>query len=49
MIADDITWPRMITSGENNDYIHLFVNSNNAYMGQERAILYSHSNDGGVS
>jgi hypothetical protein len=46
-IENDITWPRMITSGENNEIIHLFVNSNAAFMGQTDALLYSRSNDGG--
>lgn len=48
-IENDLTWPRMITSGENNEYIHLFVNSYEPYLGQERAILYSRSSDGGAT
>ncbi|MDT8392577.1 MAG: T9SS type A sorting domain-containing protein [Bacteroidales bacterium] len=48
-IENDITWPRMVTSGENNEYIHLIVNSYVEYMGQARALLYSRSSDGGAS
>ncbi|NQT78344.1 MAG: T9SS type A sorting domain-containing protein [Bacteroidetes bacterium] len=48
-IENDITWPRMITSGENNEYIHLFVNSYVEYMGQASALLYSRSDDGGLT
>ncbi|MEN8225368.1 MAG: T9SS type A sorting domain-containing protein [Bacteroidota bacterium] len=48
-IENDITWPRMITSGENNEIIHLFVSSYVDYMGQARALLYSRSADGGVT
>jgi len=46
-IENDITWPRMITSGDNNEIIHLFVNSYVAYMNQPQALLYSRSDDGG--
>lgn len=46
-VEDDITWPRMITSGDNNEYIHLVVNSYSDYLGQPRALLYSRSDDGG--
>ena len=48
-IENDITWPRMTTSGENNEVIHMFVNSYVEYMGQANAMLYSRSTDGGVS
>lgn len=48
-IENDLTWPRMITSGENNEYIHLFANSYVDYMGQSRALLYSRSDDGGLT
>ncbi len=41
------TWPRMITSGDNNEIIHLFYNSYVAYEGQTTALLYSRSTDGG--
>jgi len=48
-IENDITWPRMVTTGENNEVIHLFVNSYVEYMGQATALLYSRSDDGGVT
>ncbi len=41
------SWPRVVTSGENNEYIHLFYNSYDPWMGQEQALIYSRSNDGG--
>ncbi|NCC73060.1 MAG: T9SS type A sorting domain-containing protein [Sphingobacteriia bacterium] len=43
------TWPRIATTGDNNEIIHLFYSSYNAYEGQENALLYSRSEDGGVS
>ncbi|RLD31356.1 MAG: hypothetical protein DRI83_12565 [Bacteroidetes bacterium] len=46
-IENDLTWPRMITTGDNNEYIHLFVHSYVEYMGQPGALLYSRSDDGG--
>jgi hypothetical protein len=46
-IENDLTWPRMVTSGENNEIIHMFVNSYVEYMGQMTALLYSRSTDGG--
>lgn len=46
-IENDITWPRMITTGENNEVVHMFVNSYVEYEGQATALLYSRSNDGG--
>jgi hypothetical protein len=45
-IENDPTWPRMITSGENHEIIHLFYNSYVEYMGQATALLYSRSDDG---
>lgn len=48
-----ILWPRMITSGENNDVIHvIYVTLNVAgqgtiYEGLDGALLYSRSTDGG--
>ncbi|MDP8203966.1 MAG: T9SS type A sorting domain-containing protein [Candidatus Tenebribacter mawsonii] len=44
-----LVWPRMITAGENNTSIHLLVNSYTPYEGQERAMLYYRSVDGGAS
>ncbi|HRW97044.1 MAG TPA: T9SS type A sorting domain-containing protein [Bacteroidales bacterium] len=43
------TWPRIATTGDNNEIIHLFYSSYNAYEGQDNALLYSRSEDGGVS
>ena len=48
-IENDLTWPRVITSGSNNEYVHLIVNSYVAYEGQATAILYSRSSDGGAT
>jgi len=46
---NDLTWPRLITSGENNEVIHMIANSYVEYMGQPTALLYSRSMDGGAS
>ena len=48
-ITDDLTWPKVITSGENDDVIHLITNSYVEYMGQATALLYSRSTDGGTT
>lgn len=48
-IENDITWPRMITTGDNHEYVHLFVNSYVEYEGQAQALLYSRSSDGGAT
>jgi len=48
-IENDITWPRMITSGDDHEIVHLFVNSYEAYEGQDQALLYSRTNDGGAT
>lgn len=48
-IENDPTWPRVVTSGENNEYIHMLYNSYNEYEGQPQALLYSRSNDGGAT
>jgi hypothetical protein len=46
-----IVWPAMVTSGINHNTIHLLARSYNAdnvpYMGQNGALLYSRSTDGG--
>ncbi|MCF8232287.1 MAG: T9SS type A sorting domain-containing protein [Bacteroidales bacterium] len=47
--APAVTWPRMTTSGENNNVVHLVANSYDPYQGQESALLYSRSTDGGDS
>ncbi|MDT8392580.1 MAG: hypothetical protein RQ761_01960, partial [Bacteroidales bacterium] len=48
-IEGDITWPRMITSGENNEVIHVLVNTNGEWMGQLTTMVYSRSSDGGAT
>ncbi|MBC8320016.1 MAG: T9SS type A sorting domain-containing protein [Bacteroidetes bacterium] len=51
----DMSWPRMITSGENNEIIHVICvtlgtgNGGTIYEGLDGALLYSRSNDGGVT
>ncbi|MCF8235047.1 MAG: T9SS type A sorting domain-containing protein [Bacteroidales bacterium] len=51
--APGLLWPRMITSGENHDIIHLIAlttpvaNGGTLYEGQDGALLYSRSVDGG--
>ncbi len=41
------SWPRHVTSGENNEYLHLIYHSYDAYGGMPGAMLYSRSMDGG--
>jgi hypothetical protein len=48
-IENDLTWPRIITSGENNEVIHMVVNTYVEYQGQPTALLYSRSEDGGAT
>ena len=47
----DLTWPRMITSGENHEIIHVIAIAGNAvtYEGLTMALLYSRSTDGGLT
>ncbi len=45
----DLTWPRMITAGENHNTIHLIVNSYDPYGGQPRALFYYRSLDAGAT
>ena len=42
-----LSWARVITSGENNEVIHLISNTYGAYMGQPTGLVYSRSTDGG--
>ena len=44
-----LTWPRMITAGENHNTIHLLANSYVEYEGQTTALLYYRSQDAGAS
>ncbi|MBC8320014.1 MAG: T9SS type A sorting domain-containing protein [Bacteroidetes bacterium] len=52
---EDILWPRMITSGENNEIIHVIcitppeANGGSIYEDLNGALLYSRSSDGGVT
>ncbi|HEY9018855.1 T9SS type A sorting domain-containing protein [Thiomicrospira sp.] len=52
---EDILWPRMITTGENNEIIHVIcitppvANGGTVYEGLDGALLYSRSDDGGVT
>ncbi len=41
------SWPRVVTSGENNEYVQMIYNTNGVYEGQATALLYSRSSDGG--
>lgn len=48
-LEDDITWPRMITSGENNEVIHMIAGTGAEYLGQDPINVYSRSTDGGAT
>ncbi|PIQ29676.1 MAG: hypothetical protein COW63_11870 [Bacteroidetes bacterium CG18_big_fil_WC_8_21_14_2_50_41_14] len=47
----DLTWPKMMTSGENNEVIHVIACAGAAvaYEGLTNALLYSRSMDGGLT
>jgi hypothetical protein len=47
--AVDISWPRGITTGVNNEFMHFISVTYALYNGQENALLYSRSSDGGQS
>jgi hypothetical protein len=47
--ATDISWPAMMTSGVNNDYIHMIASTYTAYQGLDLALLYYRSHDGGLT
>lgn len=44
---EDLLWPRLITSGESHDVIHVIAAVDATYQGLEGALLYSRSFDGG--
>lgn len=44
-----LKWPRMITSGEDNNIIHILANSYDPYGGQPRALFYYRSSDAGAT
>lgn len=52
---ENLLWPRMITTGENNEIIHIIAltapvaNGGTEYMGLDGALLYSRSDDGGIT
>jgi hypothetical protein len=52
---EDLLWPRMITSGEFNETIHVIAltaptgNGGSVYEGLDGALLYSRSTDGGLT
>jgi hypothetical protein len=45
--APEIAWPRIVTSGQNHETVHMLANSYTEYEGQELALLYYRSPDGG--
>jgi hypothetical protein len=45
--APDISWPRMITSGPDHNYIHIIASTYSTYLGLDYALLYYRSLDGG--
>ena len=47
--AVDISWPRGTSTGINNDVIHFISVTYVAYNGQDNALLYSRSQDGGTT
>ncbi len=50
-LEGDVTWPRVVTSGENNEVIHLIHDSDAALTvtGQSSSMFYSRSTDGGAT
>jgi hypothetical protein len=48
-LANTLLWPRMITTGENNEVIHVIAcaGNDNVYEDLNMALLYSRSDDGG--
>lgn len=52
---EDVVWPRIATSGSDNTILHLLcitkpvVNGGTMYHGQDGALLYSRSSDGGAT
>ncbi len=45
----DLLWPRMVTSGEDHNIIHVIAALDADYQGLDGALLYSRSMDGGQS
>ncbi|NQU88574.1 MAG: T9SS type A sorting domain-containing protein [Mariniphaga sp.] len=44
---EDLSWPRMVTTGENNEVIHTISTTYSEYENLDFALLYAMSNDGG--
>jgi len=47
--APDLSWPRIVSAGENHNTVHMFSNSYEAYAGQPTALLYGKTTDGGFT
>jgi len=47
--AVDISWPRLVSSGTNNENIHLLACTYSEYQGLDLALLYYRSTDGGAT
>jgi len=47
--ATDISWPSIITSGPDHNYIHMIASTYTAYQGLDLALLYYRSLDGGLN
>ncbi|HSW67796.1 MAG TPA: T9SS type A sorting domain-containing protein [Bacteroidales bacterium] len=47
--AVDISWPRMATSGPNNNSVHIIASTWSAYQGLNLALLYYRSTDAGAT
>jgi len=47
--ATDISWPRIMTNGPNNNYIHMMIWTYVAYQNLDLALLYYRSLDGGAT
>jgi flagellar hook assembly protein FlgD len=43
------TWPKIVTSGDEHQYLHIFYHSYNEYGGMPGAIIYTRSADGGAT
>ncbi|MCK5766330.1 MAG: T9SS type A sorting domain-containing protein [Bacteroidales bacterium] len=46
---DNLACPRIITAGTDHNTIHMIANTWDEYMGQEYAIIYARSQDGGMT
>ncbi|MBE9481352.1 MAG: T9SS type A sorting domain-containing protein [Bacteroidetes bacterium] len=44
---EDLSWPRMVTNGENNEIIHTISTTYSEYQNLDFALLYARSDDGG--